>query len=245
MRMMSFIYGESINVNLFHPEWLIRWKIKTFIRNSSSVARGLMIDLGCGTKPYKIFFNSHINSYIGIDHPIASKMVENPDNVKPEIYSDASQLPLRRNIADTVLIAETLEHLHRPSEVLSEVSRITNSGGILILTVPFFYPIHGEPNDFFRYTKWGLESILKQNRFEVIKIIEFGNFWVTQVILINNFLCHEVLGNNPIRKCARIILTPLWLVFVLITNLFGWIAASNIQPDHFISGIFVVAKKND
>ena len=41
--------------------------------------------------------------------------------------------------------------------------------------VPFIYKSHGAPFDFFRYTKSGLHTLLRE--YSVVKIFSFGGFF--------------------------------------------------------------------
>jgi len=44
----------------------------------------------------------------------------------------------------------------------------------LFLSTPWIYPYHGEPDDYFRYSKKALEYMLKKSGFEIIRIIPTG-----------------------------------------------------------------------
>jgi len=44
----------------------------------------------------------------------------------------------------------------------------------LFLSTPWIYPYHGEPDDYFRYSKKVLEYMLKKSGFEIIRIIPTG-----------------------------------------------------------------------
>jgi 2-polyprenyl-3-methyl-5-hydroxy-6-metoxy-1,4-benzoquinol methylase len=61
---------------------------------------------------------------------------------------------------DVVVMSEVLEHLHDPQAALANVRRSLRDEGKLVLTVPFLFPIHDEPYDYFRYTEHGLRMLL-------------------------------------------------------------------------------------
>ena len=62
-----------------------------------------------------------------------------------------------------------LEHVFEPQEFLSEVKRVLKPGGNFLITVPFIWDEHEVPNDFGRYSSYGLKYILRKNNFEIIK----------------------------------------------------------------------------
>ena len=61
----------------------------------------------------------------------------------------------------TILCLDTLEHVEDPRAAVSELSRVLAPGGLLIMTSVFEFPIHGYPNDYWRFTPEGVRSLLK------------------------------------------------------------------------------------
>jgi len=76
-----------------------------------------------------------------------------------DVAGDAHQLPFIDSCLDGVWLCAVMEHLNRPFIVSNEVCRILKPGGFVLVTVPFIYPHHGAPHDFFRYTLDGLRSV--------------------------------------------------------------------------------------
>jgi SAM-dependent methyltransferase len=81
---------------------------------------------------------------------------------------------LRGGVFDTVLLSDVLEHVPEPVSLLLEVARILSPGGRLILNVPFMYWLHEVPNDYFRYTEYGLTALAKRAGFEVLLLEPYG-----------------------------------------------------------------------
>jgi SAM-dependent methyltransferase len=75
---------------------------------------------------------------------------------------------------DSFLMIEVLEHLSAPEKVIAEIRRVLRSGGLGVISIPFLYPIHGDPHDYQRYTIDKLKMLLNSNGFDVIKIVEMG-----------------------------------------------------------------------
>jgi SAM-dependent methyltransferase len=72
-----------------------------------------------------------------------------------------------------------LEHLEEPEFALRECFRVIKNGGVVIYTVPFIWPLHEEPRDFYRFSKYGLEYLFKKVGFEIIEILPLCGFWGT------------------------------------------------------------------
>ena len=126
-----------------------------------------VLDVGCGNKPYVDLFGNA--RYIGLNY--------SKENAQPDVLGDATQLPFCDSAFDIVLCTQVLEHLSEPSSFLAEAHRVLRSGGVLILSCPFYWPLHEEPYDFYRYTKYGLLHLLGKARFEQPVIKADGGGW--------------------------------------------------------------------
>jgi len=134
------------------------------IKKNSHFLKGLLLDIGCGRKPYKKIL-TRVEKYIGIEVPDSYSK-----NEKIDIYADALELPFKNNVFDCVLSTQVLEHISEPNVFFKEAYRVLKSGGVLLLTTSQVWPLHEEPYDYFRYTEYGLENLAEENNFEIIKI---------------------------------------------------------------------------
>jgi ubiquinone/menaquinone biosynthesis C-methylase UbiE len=137
-------------------------------------AHGRLLDVGCGTKPWRDVFAPHVNDHIGVDHEQTLHGLERVD-----VISDAYDVPLDDESVDTILLTEVLEHLERPSDALAESRRLLTPGGHVIATTPFSWPLHEEPRDFFRYTPYSLRYLAEQAGLEVVEIQPLSGAWTT------------------------------------------------------------------
>lgn len=67
-----------------------------------------------------------------------------------------------------VLCSEVLEHVARPWVGLPELRRVLRPGGLVVLTTLFAFPEHGYPDDFYRYSRSGLQLLLEDAGFTAI-----------------------------------------------------------------------------
>lgn len=95
-------------------------------------------------------------------------------STKPDFLCSAESIPVDENSFDTVLLCEVLEHLENPENVLKEAFRVLKNEGSAIVTMPFLYPIHGDPNDFQRWTPSKLQQEFKQAGFSKFEIQPMG-----------------------------------------------------------------------
>jgi hypothetical protein len=61
--------------------------------------------------------------------------------------------------------------------MVHECYRVLKPKGVLILTGPFYWPLHEIPNDYYRFSRYGFENLLKKACFQEIKIIANGGSW--------------------------------------------------------------------
>lgn len=142
---------------------------------------GRVIDLGCGTAPYKSIILETAREYIGVDW---KNCYHDQSNV--DIYADiVAGVPLVSECADMVVSFQVMEHLREPDAFLTECNRILKDGGRLVVSVPFMWHVHEKPYDYFRYTRYGLEYLLEKNRFTDIQITPTSGFWQMWVLKFN------------------------------------------------------------
>ncbi len=142
---------------------------------------GCVIDLGCGNSPYKEDILEFADMYIGVDWKNSFH-----DQSKVDIFANiGGYLPFRDAYADTITCFQVMEHLPEPDIFLSECYRVLKSGGQLFVTVPFMWNVHEAPYDYFRYTRYGLEYLLKKNGFVDITIRENTGFWQMWILKFN------------------------------------------------------------
>ena len=179
------------------------------LREAALFARGDLLDIGCGNKPYRKLFEGRITSYTGADLCQSSlKCVD--------IVCEAANIPVADGTYSTVLSTQTLEHVPDPQKLCNEAFRVLVRGGHFILSCPQYWPLHEEPFDFFRFTKYGILRILHSAGFEVISQKANGGKWTLcgQAILL-------ALHNGASKKSRnRILITVANKIFLFLDERF-------------------------
>lgn len=137
-------------------------------------ARGRLIDIGCGIKPYRAMLAPYVSEHVGVDH---AATLHNKSNI--DLFGTAYDIPAEGGAFDTALCTAVLEHLEEPELAVRECLRVLRPGGMAIYTVPFIWHLHEEPRDFFRFSKYGLHYLFEKAGFEVVEIVPLSGFWVT------------------------------------------------------------------
>jgi len=87
-----------------------------------------------------------------------------------DLIGDATQLPIRNESIDMILLKNVLEHIKEPQAALNEIERVLKKGAYLYVKVPFLQPYHAMPDDYQRYTENGIKELFmhyQQARFGV------------------------------------------------------------------------------
>ncbi len=94
--------------------------------------------------------------------------------IAPDIVADGAHIPLAAEAIDTVICLETLEHVGDPPQVMRELSRVLRPAGVLLLSVPFLYRIHAAPTDFWRFTEYQVQRMVKNTGLEIVRMERLG-----------------------------------------------------------------------
>jgi SAM-dependent methyltransferase len=197
------------------PYFLIRYyllrDIKYFVKKYKF--EGKILDFGCGQKPYKKYFKN--SQYIGIDFERYSKnkdfTEDKPDFYFDEKYSKDLTLPFESEGFDHTVSFQVLEHHKYPEKMISEMARITKKGGLMLVSCPFLYGLHEEPNDFQRYTKYKLKELLEKNNCEIIGRKEEGSLSSVISMLISEHISSFAAKNKLCYFLAAVIYLPFLL----------------------------------
>lgn len=80
---------------------------------------------------------------------------------RPDVVFDVHSIPFRDASFDLVIAAQVFEHTIQPWVAAKEIERVAANNGLIQIEVPFAFPYHGAPYDFFRFTFTGLRSLFR------------------------------------------------------------------------------------
>ena len=95
------------------------------------------------------------------------------DTHRPDVLGDAAALPFAEGSFDAAVMFQVLEHVPDPAAVTREIHRVLAPGGTLLGSAPFIWPVHGDPQDYYRFSDGGLRRLLRM--FEGVEIVPLGN----------------------------------------------------------------------
>lgn len=214
----------------FFTNKLTRKRLDPFIARHAGSKRTL--DIGCANSPYAELFPNRV----GFD-------IEEGKNV--DVVGDAHSLPFADGEFEQVLCTEVLEHLTNPPLALKEMRRVLAPGGTLILTTRFLFPLHDVPGDYFRYTKYGLQHLLKDWTIESLE--EEVSTMETFGVLMQRVALQADLRGGAITKAFFILLgRMLGSLQFLVRQEYGMKSNRGKREETTImtSGYYVVAKKS-
>ena len=164
---------------------------------------GRLLDYGCGGQPYRALMEPHVGEYVTAD------LVAYGDRPIDLVLVPNEKVPSQDAAFDTILSNQVLEHVPDPRFYIFECARLLRPGGTLILTAPMQWRHHEVPNDFFRFTRWGIARLLDDAGFQVERIDSTGGvFALIGQILANHFSETDI--NRPLlfRTINRV---AMWL----------------------------------
>lgn len=240
-------------------DWIdLQWSfIIELLTHVAPKARGRLLDVGCGERPYEHMFRPYVTEYIGIEHEASfTKTAASQSARRPDYFYDGKRLPFEDASFDTILNVQVLEHTPNPLGLVSEMSRVMKDDGILILSAPFQFRLHEQPHDYFRYSPHGLRVLCDEVGLEVVEIYNQGSLWSVIAHKLNNYLAFNVarIGNlaqamGKLQHEAPAALRPrIWTLPIIAPTMLGLSGAARVldrvlaDPEEAF-GFLIVARR--
>ena len=240
------IVGPFPHTSLFDPHFLGRYHFNRCLREVAGVTRGVVLDIGCGRKPFRGFLAA--SRYIGIDQVgFHGGLPETTPDA--DVFGDGTALPFRDASVDSVVAFQVLEHTPEPGRVLEEACRVLRAGGAVIVTVPQSYPMHGVPYDFYRYTAYGLRHILERAGFTVESLHANGSFGAYAGLMANIYLFQHFFDfrrrywARVLFGALKVLLTLPLLGIVFLVNVTGLLVDRLFDDPYFTANYTAVGRK--
>lgn len=183
-----------------------------------------IINIGAGGEIKSILFN----------HGLKFKEIDIDEQRKPDFVCSIEDMSIfQNNSVDIFFCMEVLEHVKNPFNAIKEIQRVLKPGGIIIGSTPFVFPIHDEPYDFYRYTKYGLRNLFQD--FECIDLIERNSYIESIYVILLRLLN---IGNKK-QKMVGILLSPLYFILLPFMALISFLVTNKQST----TGYFFIFKK--
>jgi SAM-dependent methyltransferase len=170
-----------------------------------------LLDAGAGEGNYSFYFA--LQRYVGIDLAVGDARW---NYSKLDVLGDLARLPFRDGVFDAAINVVTLEHVQEPAQVLRELARTLAPGGTLLLIAPHEWEEHQQPHDYYRYTRYGLDHLLRTAGFIEMDIRPVGGFFR---LLSRRLLNALQFFPGPLMILAAIFFVPPALVLPLLEPL--------------------------
>lgn len=232
-----FIYTNgNIEVNrkaVSQKSWIINDCVaRIYSKHLPNFVNGKLLDLGCGMCPFYKAYYEYSSSIFCIDW-------ENSLHSSPyvDLHCDLNKMiPVADNSFDTIILSDVLEHIQEPSTLLREAYRLLDTNGVILINVPFFYWIHEQPYDFYRYTEFGLKQILDNAGFKVEVFEVVGGILETWSDLTSKL--------SSYLPFLSLIIPKLLYLLIILANKIVWLKNKRSFLDRlFPLGYFIVARK--
>lgn len=237
IRQMKDIYHrQEFNPGIlglfFNPYYFARSGLHAAMTEMAPWLTGRLLDVGCGSKPYRSLFK--VDEYVGLE---IDRGVSSRNGVADYLYNGTS-FPFEDAAFDAVLCNQVLEHVFNPDEFLGEIQRILKPGGRLLLTVPFVWDEHEQPHDFARYSTFGLNALMEKQGFRFVEHRKLGADASILFQLANAYLCKIAQG---LPRLTLFLLTITVMAFI---NVSGFIVRRLLpgNPDLFLDHLVLVEK---
>lgn len=121
-----------------------------------------ILEIGAGKKPCKeVFQKASFTCTDIISYNLVDALI------------DVNNMPFKENFFDLVICNNVLEHVPTPQQAVDEIHRCLKPGGKLFLVVPFLFPLHDIPHDYFRFTEYSLAKFFEKWRTTKIQSISY------------------------------------------------------------------------
>jgi ubiquinone/menaquinone biosynthesis C-methylase UbiE len=200
--------------------------------NLRHYAKNKLLDLGCGKVPLYEAYKDFVSEIVCLDWGNSLH-----GNVHLDHECDLTQpLPFNDEEFDTIILSDVLEHIPQPEKLWAEMTRILAPDGKIIMNVPFYYCIHEQPYDYYRYTSFALERFVQISGLHLIKLCCLGGALEVMADVFSKNICNLPLLGNLIASYIQ------WFTFSIRLTKFGKLISERTQK-RFPLGYFLVASK--
>ena len=224
LRFYSYVEGPELEPNIFHSHYLSVHALSKLAQHTRTILTGDVLDVGAGTGHGKRFLPPQA-TYYPTDIESARSHIDaalTRRGIPLVKYCSVYDIDFEPDRFDACMALSLMEHLDSPDKAITEIRRVVKGGGLIVIQVPFAFPVHGYPTDYWRWTEEGIKLLLRKNGIEPLHTITCGRS-VHTLFLNANLLLREGLfldGYKPTaaRAALHVVIRPLLTVLFLLSN---------------------------
>lgn len=138
----------------------IRENVEKFMRSINYNSTKSYLEIGPSSKYFNCTKNGIVCDTLDIDPSLNCTYTHDLMN---ELNIDKKY--------DVIVCCEIIEHTKNPFQVINNLKKILNKGGLLYLSFPFNFRLHNPLPDCFRISEFGIREILKDFEITELKCI--------------------------------------------------------------------------
>ncbi len=158
----TFENKRRINPRIYDVDYLLLTGLARVVKlfSNKHVLKGnVIIDMGCGAKPYRPLFPEDIK-YVGVDVTMS--------NFADIVINPGEPVPLADSFTDCIISTQVVYLIPDYKQYLLECNRLLKIDGKLLITSHGTWTYHNASGgDYYRFTQDGMRYILKKAGFEI------------------------------------------------------------------------------
>lgn len=192
---------------------------------------GSILDLGGDARSeYRVLIQgNHTYTTVNLD-----------ERASPDILHDLEKsLPVADASYDHAVLINVLEHVYGYQQLLQEAVRAIRSEGKIIIVVPFLFPVHPSPSDYWRFTDATLLRMCETVGLSVLRVVPLGTgVFSARYVMLDRLL------PTPIRFLFTIVLRPFVSTVDRVFAATGRVLGKKYATSDYALGYLVEARKN-
>lgn len=215
-------------VTLFQPDRVL---LHRQIEKFGEYLTGSILDVGSGGYDRYSNLLKHASIDIRLD-PFESGNVD--------VVGTSDYLPFKKESFDGILCTQVLQYVKDPQAVIHEFYRVLRRPSRIILTIPQTNEIDAAPHEYYRFTSFGISSLLEKAGFEVIALEQRGGLFSTLGQQITRYFIDRLrlYDRNTFGRLAKLFLGVLGRAVIALDRL----DRSNANRKHAIGWCVVAGK---